>query len=184
MIARILTLIYCFRGDNAWCLYNFRSDFYFWITSLFLCRCLPLTVANGVVMPDTKQCNSEFSSCVARKWDETMGVDDNGFPLDIDKLCMGELQSIEPCKAETQVLYGANIRIVCELGYTNGTAATLRPFCTSNGSFSNHAICEKKSCGIFRALNNSVSEEVNKKHCVLPTCVGCNSFSAFVISFV
>ena len=134
-----------------------------------MCRCSPLTVANGVVMPDTALCNSIFSACVANKWDATMGVDDtDGLPLDIDMLCMGELQSVEQCKAETQVLYGANIRIVCQLGYTNGTAATLRPFCTSDASFSHHATCERKSCGIFHTVNNSVSE-VKQIFYMLPT---------------
>ena len=139
--------------------------------------CTPLSVENGAVMPNTAFCNAQFANCVQKTMEETKGLDDTGGLLDVDMVCMRELATssdFDQCRPNTQVLYGNQVRIVCRLGYTNSTDATLQPTCTSDGSFSEHAGCDRRPCGIFMAGEHATSE-VRLCHIFPPTSTICES---------
>lgn len=107
-------------------------------------------------MPDSSACNAAFETCVQRQFEETHGLDDSGKPLDVEKLCIVELQGIKECREDTRVLYGSQVRIVCDMGYTNGPDI-LRPMCLADGNFSQYQPCERVSCGIFHAPEHATS---------------------------
>jgi hypothetical protein len=132
-----------------------------WISSsdtrlLILCRCEPLIVEHGSVMPDLPECDFAFESCVEREFRETGGVDDSGKALDVELRCIVEVQEMEQCRMDTRVLYGSQVRVTCEMGYTNGPDVW-RPECLADGNFSDFAPCEPKSCGIFHASEHATS---------------------------
>ena len=135
--------------------------------------CAPLSVEDGAVMPNTAVCNAQFADCVQRKMKETGGLDETGALLDVDMACMRELS--KQCRPSTQVLFGNQVRIVCRLGYTNSTNATLQPTCTSDGSFSDHAGCDRRACGVFMAGQHATSE-VRLSHISPPTVTICKSY--------
>ena len=121
-----------------------------------LCRCKPLIVEHGSVMPDLLECDDAFDDCVEREIQDTGRVDDFGKALDVELKCIVELQEMEQCRMDTRVLYGSQVRVVCDMGYTNGDDV-LRPECRADGNFTDFAPCERKSCGTFDAPDHATS---------------------------